>query len=153
MNRRLLPAFAALVLWATPAFATAPQSPEAFGTALYAGYSRPDAPGPLNDPDTARVFTPRLSAAIHADQTRHPGDVGKLDHDPICDCQDSDGLRLDHVAIHTASPTTATAVVAFHLGDTLRSVRLALIRTHIGWQVDDVTEQDMPSLRRLLATP
>ena len=150
MNRHLLPA-AALVLSTAAAIAAPPRSPQAFVAALYAEYARPDASGPLTDANAVRIFTPRLAAAIHADQTAHPGEVGKLDHDPICDCQDFDGLHLDHLSIPTATPTTAIALATFHLGATTRTVRLFLVRTPTTWQVDNVSAPYMPSLRRLLA--
>src|SRR4051794_24591324 len=73
----------------------------AFVTGLYAPYRHGDGPRYL-DRDAAKAFTPALRALIKAEAAATPaGDVGALDGDPICDCQDFRiaGVRADVTAL------------------------------------------------------
>ena len=66
---------------------------KAFTTALYSAYATgsPDYVGA----NPERTFSPELLALIRKDQANTPaGEVGILDGDPICDCQDAEGLKL-----------------------------------------------------------
>jgi len=71
--------------------AAAPQTPQAFVSQLYARY-RDERFSPFHHIDG--IFAPPLARAIRLDQKlAGPGEIGALDGDPICDCQDSDGYR------------------------------------------------------------
>jgi hypothetical protein len=52
---------------------------------------------------------------MRADEIRNQGDAGTIDWDPICDCQDDDGLRLLRVNILKLRGDRATvqAVLGF----------------------------------------
>ena len=70
----------------------APQTmgpPSAYVERLYGSYRRADF-NPLGQP--GRYFAPRLLAAINEDSRLSKGEVGYLDGDPICQCQDPAGL-------------------------------------------------------------
>lgn len=142
-------------LLVSPALAATPDThgADAFVTNLYRDYAKPDAPGPLDAAVSPKVFSPALLEKIHADQHHQAGNMGKLDHDPICDCQDSDGLHLLNVSVHPKSPGHALALAAFRLGADTKHVSLNLVETHNGWRVDDVSDQNMKSLRLFLSTP
>ena len=94
-----------------------------------------------------------LLADIRADQTRHPGEVGKLDHDPICDCQDSDGLKPLEVSMAGLPDSEAEASVRFKLGDAVKALRLHLVSTQSGWRIADIATSATPSLQAFLARP
>ncbi|HUO12618.1 MAG TPA: hypothetical protein VMU37_07670 [Caulobacteraceae bacterium] len=121
------------------------ESPRAFVTRLYGRYAhgQPDYAGK----DAPSVFTSRVIRLIDRDRARTPpGDVGALDGDPICDCQDDSGLKLVRLDVRASGPETATA--AAHLrfaGGEQQTVRLDLVRTG--------HTTDMPSLVRLLSAP
>ncbi len=146
-------ALLAACLAATPAMAAPPETgAKLFVERLYQSYSEPDSP-PILGRRASTLFAPKLLAEIRADQTRHPGAVGKLDHDPICDCQDSDGLKPFQINVTELPDSRAEASVRFKLGESVRALRLHLISTQGGWRIADVATQGMPSLRAFLAAP
>ncbi len=122
----------------------------AFVAALYDRYGHGD-PEYLGR-DGPSVFDPSLLRLIRRDQTRAgPGYVGALDWDPICGCQDADGLKLVGVNTLSAGPTKAqaTAKLSFPSGGPI-AIRLDLIRVGGAWRVSDIHERETPSLVHLL---
>ena len=87
-----------------------------------------------------RVFDRSTAALIsHERGATPPGEVGVLDFDPLCQCQDPGGMRARLVAIRK-SGDRADADVALHFsgsGDE-RRVRLVLVRERRAWRVHDV---------------
>ena len=79
-----------LILLAVAAAQPPAQAPKAWLEHVYAGY-RSESFNPFDHPD--RYFSPRLAAAIAEDARLAKGEVGYLDGDPICQCQDPDGLQ------------------------------------------------------------
>ncbi len=127
-------------------------SPKQFVEHLYAAYGQPDAGATLGKRADS-VFSPKLLAAIRADQRAHAGEVGKLDHDPLCDCQDPDGLNITAITVTSSPDGAAQASVNFRLGTVAQSARLSLTDTPVGWRVDDVETPAIPSLQKFLTTP
>ena len=141
-------------LLCVPAAASAQGKAQArvFVTGLYAGYAHgePNYLGRQAD----QVFSPRLLAAIRKDQSDARGEVGALDGDPICDCQDADGLTHVRVEVVDAGPKRARAVARFRLSGQERAVTLNLASVLGQWRVDDVSTAGSPSLaRRLRQSP
>jgi len=120
------------------------ESPRAFVERLYASYSNEDY-SPFEHPE--RVFAPALLAAINEDSKLANGEVGFIDADPICQCQDTAGMRSS-VASVTGSRGQATARITLSWQGTKdrRDVRLRLTRTPAGWRIADVITTDEPSL-------
>ena len=80
-----------MILLALLAATTAPPtSPQAFMQRLYAQYRNADF-SPFTHID--RVFAPHLIAAIKEDERLAHGEVGYLDGDPVCQCQDPAGMH------------------------------------------------------------
>lgn len=132
-------AFAAFLLAAAPAA----ESPRAFVERLYAGYRDPDY-DPLARPE--RIFAPALVAAIREDRKLSRDEVGYMDADPLCQCQDAAGLRAA-IADARRSGLKAAARVRITLGGSARrDLSLKLVRTASGWRVADVATADEPSL-------
>lgn len=99
--------------------------------------------------DAAKTFSPRMLALMRADAAQTPkGEVGALDGDPICDCQDSDGLGAVKVSVSPLGKG-ARAIVRFAIAKTPRSVTLDLVAVGGHWRVNDVHTPDTPSLVRL----
>jgi hypothetical protein len=145
---------AGLVLFAhNPVPAQSSAAPEAF---VRSTYNRYDAKSPASPDflgrDASSVFTPSLLRLIRSDERHTPrGDVGKLDGDPICDCQDPEGLKLTDVQIIRQQDTaTAKVNLQFPSESRLRHIRLRLILLPQGWRIDDIATDDTPSLRKLL---
>lgn len=124
--------------------AAAPESPGAFLERLYAGYRDPDY-DPLARPE--QVFAPPLAAAIREDWRLSREEVGYMDADPLCQCQDAAGLRA---AIGEARPTgrgqAAARVRVTLAGPDRRDLRVKLVRTPAGWRIADIATAEEPSL-------
>ncbi len=146
--------FVALItgLLAGQACAAVPPVPTAKGfvTGLYESYQHPDVFSSLAPAFEGKIFSPSLLILIRADQHQPPGNVGKLDFDPVCDCQDPDGLKLIKI-VAPAAVGRLSAVATFSLGGRIRIIHLDLADTDAGWRVDDISSPDVGSLRRFLA--
>lgn len=133
-------AFASALLAAAPLA----EAPRAFVERIYAGYRDPDY-DPLARPE--QVFAPALVAAIREDRKLSSDEVGYMDADPLCQCQDAAGLRA---AIGDARPSgrklAAARVRITFGGSDRRDLRLKLVRTAAGWRVADIATADEPSL-------
>jgi hypothetical protein len=153
--RLFIPALALLTtLSAGPVSAQDLVSAQVFVAGLYAAYQGAAYHG--NGPDylgrqAKGVFSPRLLGLIHRDQALTPkGDVPALDGDPICDCQDTGGLKVTDLKVTAAAQGRATATVRLHFPDEARALKLDLVPTGGGWRVDDVHSADTPSLAAFL---
>jgi len=125
----------------------------AFALRLYEAY-RTGAPDYLGR-DARRTFAPPLLALILRDRATTPsGDVGILDGDPICDCQDAEGVRATHLTITAAGPGRARARVTLRFPSETREMTLDLVAGRDAgrgaWRVADVHTSETPSLVRLL---
>jgi hypothetical protein len=133
--------FLAALLAAAPV-----ETPRAFVDRIYAGY-RDSEYSPFAAPE--RFFAAPLVAAIEEDSRLSNGEVGFLDGDPLCQCQDPAGLETIVREVRQPTPRTATAriLLRFSTSDR-RSVRLQLVRTPAGWRIADIATPDEPSLLR-----
>ena len=134
---------AALALAAAPA--PAAETPRHFVERLYAAYRRASW-NPLARP--ARVFAPPLAAAIDEDRRLSGDEVGFLDGDPVCDCQDPAGLRARILGLTPGGRASATVRVTLRFGDDGdgRRLTLRLARTAAGWRIADIATPDSASL-------
>jgi hypothetical protein len=138
-----------MILFALAAAAAQPaETPRRFLDSVYARYRQSDF-SPFTHP--GRYFAPRLVAAIAEDSRLAHGDVGYLDGDPLCQCQDASGLhsRIASVRI-TGTGRAAAEVILDYPDNTPTRVRLNLVRTKLGWRIADVSSGDEPSLMRSL---
>ena len=88
-----------------------------------------------------------------ADTKGHPGDVGKLDWDPICDCQDAGDpgeLKVQSIKLTATGQSRMKAEVLFTIVKESRTVTFSLLETKGGWRIDDITTKRTPSLQALL---
>jgi len=100
-----------------------------------------------------RYFAPELKAAIDEDSRLAHGEVGYLDGDPICQCQDSDGLKSKILRMRVQGADKAFAEVLLDYPDsTAAHVKFSLIKTSAGWRIADVASGDEPSLLRAIET-
>jgi hypothetical protein len=121
----------------------------AFVRHLYAAYHG-DGPDYLGR-QAGAVFAKPLLQLIRRDAAETPpGDVGALDGDPICGCQDFDGLRDLDVVIARGDAGHAHATVHFRISGERRTVNLDLVAADGHWRVSDVHTADTPSLVSLL---
>jgi hypothetical protein len=137
-----------LVLLAAAAAQPA-ETPRAFMTRIYARYRLHPNVSSLKAPRT--YYASRLASAIAEDARLARGEVGYLDGDPVCQCQDTEGLRAKILWVHQQGPRQATIQVLLDYPDsTARRVRFSLVHTPAGWRIADVLGGDEPSLLRAL---
>ena len=140
---------AALLAMTGPAQAQSLPEAQSFVTGLYSAYQRQPGPDYLGK-QMDQVFAPDLIALIRREAASVPkGDVGALDGDPICDCQDWQISNVQ-VAVSTPKPGAAQAEVRFQNAGEPRQVRLDLVAVQGRWRVADVHTPDTPSLAKLL---
>ena len=141
-----------LLAVAPPAGAQSLGDARAFVAGLYRAYGRTPKVDYLG-PRARNVFSPRLLGLIRRDERNAHGEVGALDGDPICDCQDADGVRLTGLDVDAAGPGRATVRTSVRFaGGERRTMTLDLVSVRGRWRVDDVHSKDTPSLVRLLQT-
>ena len=120
------------------------ETPQKFMERLYANYRHSDY-SPFTHP--GQVFAPRLLSAINEDSKLANGEVGYLDGDPVCQCQDSGGMRPSVNGVTWQGRDKAIVRVSIrwqHDKPTL--ARFNLVRTMSGWRIADVSSADEPSL-------
>ena len=123
--------------------AAAAETPKAYMERLYASY-RDASFNPLSHPSL--YFTPRLVAALKEDARLAKGEVGYVDGDPICQCQDADGPQAYVTGVTQKAPDQAEVHVSIGLtGYEARPATFSLIMTHRGWRIADVSSPDEPS--------
>jgi hypothetical protein len=119
-------------------------SPRAFVQQLYSSYANPNF-NPLERPE--RIFAPPLSGAISKDQRLARGEVGFLDGDPLCDCQDTLGMRSRIVSLVAKGPSARAHILLRFAGTSdKRDIRLSLVLTPAGWRIADVGTKEEKSL-------
>lgn len=126
-----------LLLLLAAAAAQAPAgTAEGFVQRLYASYNRSDF-SPFKHPE--RVFAPRLLAAINEDMRLAQGEVGYLDGDPVCQCQDHGKVTAQIRMLTRPSRGTARVLVHVDLGiGDARDLWLTLVHTRSGWRIADI---------------
>jgi hypothetical protein len=139
-------AFAALLALAPAPAATAADSPRAFLTRLYARYES----GNLNPfPRQESIYTPELVRQMRLNvKLNGPDQVGLIDYDPICQCQDMAEMKARIGEVAAAGPGRAEAKVSIGFGHQTerQAVRLRLVRTPAGWRIGDIATPEQPSL-------
>jgi hypothetical protein len=140
-------------LWIACPFAASAQSlaqAHDFVAGLYGAYHG-DGPDYLGRQANA-VFSPRLLALIRRDRARTPrGDAPSLEGDPICDCQDFEGLKLTDLKVAAAGAGRAVAAVRVRNAGATQTLKLDLVSAAGAWRVDDVHSADTPSLAAFLS--
>jgi hypothetical protein len=138
--RSLLIFLAASVSLATQASSAAvPNSPRSFLDRVIAYETSGSAN--LQSSTFLALLTPRLRAAVQADTIGV--NIGVLDYDPICQCQDKDGLKMRILSLAGRGSTAMAIVENIHGGKRTR-VRFRLALTGEGWRLADVMTSEQP---------
>jgi hypothetical protein len=132
--------------------AAAPSTPEDFLRHLYAPYVSGDQTVSPTGKDAPTIFDAHLTALLRKDQANAKGEVGALDQDPICDCQDFDHLTALSITAKPRSRGRVIADVSFRNGAATTVLTYRLVETRSGWRVSDIGAKDIPSLARFLET-
>ena len=143
-------AAALLLATALPALAAPPETPETFVRRVYALY-RTGGPGvPTDRPGGTPFYTAALLDAFATEEKLAHGEVGAIDGDPICDCQDFGKVRVKTVAVTPGEADTVKARVDFTNFGSKQIVTLTLSRTPAGWRIADVANSGMKSVMSVL---
>ena len=122
------------------------EGPAAFIRRVYAGYAQ-SGYSPLLDPE--KLFSPTLTEAIRRDSSG--GEVGYLDGDPLCDCQDFERISARILSIKRPNARSASARVHVTLGPKAeRDLKISLVLTPSGWRIADVVDPRGHSLLKEL---
>ena len=124
---------------------------KAFLDGLYAHYKTSTGNSfNMFDTNEKDVFDPDTIALLKEDLKALKGDLGVIDGDWLCDCQDFVSLQAT-VTVTAATPTTAKANSDFKdTGMTEQGMRhddFDLVKTPAGWRIHDVTVRGQQSLR------
>jgi len=99
------------------------------------------------------VFDADMVKLMAADTKALKGELGAIDGDWLCDCQDW-GSIVATVTVTEASPTAAKAIATFHdtqvQDDHPRRDTFDLVKTPDGWRIHDMGTAQDPSLRAVL---
>jgi hypothetical protein len=151
MNRTAVWIAAACLASVASPVAAAPDaaSARAFVEKLYSRYpSKPN--GMAFDPtgkNASEVFDPGMIAAFREDARLANGEVGFVDADPLCQCQDDDGLKSKVMSITMTGPNAADAVVNLQYPDATLALTLHLVPVNGAWRVYDLSTGDVKSYR------
>ena len=143
-------ALAAMLIMAGAARAQSLADARGFVADLYDAYahSEPDYLGR----QARRVFSPRLLALIRRDARDAHGEVGALDGDPICDCQDWGHTGVERLEVASRGAGHAVAQVRFRNQGQTTDLTLDLVSVAGRWRIDDIHTKDTPSLVGYLQT-
>jgi hypothetical protein len=126
----------------------------AFVAGLYAHYPSPPN-GPFfspTDKNAADVFDPGMIALIREDAKLANGEVGFIDADPLCQCQDDGGIKVTITSVTMQAASAATVVVDLHFPQGKPNpLTLHLVVVNGKWRVYDLSAPDMASFRSDLA--
>lgn len=137
------------LLAALPAKAQDAGQAKAFVEGLYAAYARTPGPDWIGK-QASEVFSPALLDLLKRDAARTPaGEVGTLDGDPICNCQDYE-IRQVAVTVKPGAVGKAVATASFTNFGEKQTVALDLVWAGGRWRVDDIHADGTPSLAALL---
>jgi hypothetical protein len=129
--------------------ATDAASARAFVEKLYSHYpSNPN--GKAFDPtgkNASRVFDPGMIAAFREDARLANGEVGFVEADPLCQCQDDSGLKSKVVSVTLTGPNAADAVVNLQYPDATLALTLHLVPVNGAWRIYDLSTGDVKSYR------
>jgi hypothetical protein len=126
---------------------------KAFLVGLYAHYrSNKNNTFNLFDTNSTQVFDADTLALLKADTKALKGDLGAIDGDWLCDCQDFTSI-VATVNVTAATPTTAEATSDFHdTVDPRPSERdtFDLVKVNGAWRIHDMSTPGQPPLRKTL---
>jgi hypothetical protein len=143
--RFVVPAF--LLLTAVPAWAApSAASAEQFLRGLYAKYKPHGKPVSFVYPDAKAIVDPAMLKLLKHDQTMSKGEVGAMDSDPVCNCQDWGTLKVTALKVTMSGAGAASADVTFKDLDDVQNMRFSLVYLDGGWRIHDISTKDTPSL-------
>jgi hypothetical protein len=155
VRARLHFSFALLILLTAPAIPAAAQdaaSAKTFLESVYQHYQHGGKGIDLGGPHAGEYFHSSLLTLVRADaKANGPENVGVIDSDPICGCQDWDGIWDLKIDINVESPQRAVAEVSFAVfapkdrpKDPLTRLQITLVPERGQWRIYNVVDESDP---------
>jgi hypothetical protein len=140
-----------IVLAGVTRVSAAVDSPRAFLERLYSAYAPKGKGNDFSYPQARAIVDASLLALLHRDQIKSKGEVGAMDSDPICQCQDWESLKVLSMQTQTFGAARASGDVTFMPDpkDT-EKVHFDLVRENGAWKIHDISSRDAPSLQAYL---
>jgi hypothetical protein len=150
------------ILTCIPSSAQDSASAKAFLTNIYRHYSAGGKGIEFDGPQSGRYFDSSLLALEKADvKANGPDNVPAVDADPICGCQDWEGIWNLVIDVRIESPQRAIANVSFSLfspkdrpaGESSK-LQFTLVKQNGDWRIWDILDESDPkdkvAVRKLL---
>lgn len=124
-------------------------SAKRFVESLYRHYTKNSKGIDFTGSKGLNYFSPSLNALMDADaKAIGPDEVGVLDGDPVCSCQDWEGIFDLNIAVRMLSNNRANAAVSFALfapkagaDRDRRSLEMTLISGNGQWRIDNIIDR------------
>lgn len=150
MKARLYFALALLISVTAPAIPAAAQdaaSAKTFLQSVYALYAKNGKGATL----TGRYYDSTLLRLVATDDKLNAGDIGVLEGDPVCGCQDWKGIWDLAIEVQMETPARILAHVTFALSapkarrkDDLRKLEITLVPERGQWRIYNILDQSDP---------
>jgi hypothetical protein len=150
MQARLHFSLTLLIALAVPPIPAAAQdaaSAKTFLQSVYALYSKNGKGATL----TSRYYDSTLLRLVTTDNKLNAGDIGVLEGDPVCGCQDWEGVWDLNIEIQMVSPNRALADVSFarsapkgRTKDDLRKLKYTLVLERGQWRIYNILDESDP---------
>lgn len=123
------------------------------------GYQEQHSGIDFDAPNANKYFHSSLLALERADVKANAGSIQAIDWDPICGCQDWNGIWNLKIEVHLDSPQRAIANVSFALFDPkdrpvdeTNRLQITLVMEHGQWRIYDILDESITtfSVRKLL---
>ena len=123
----------------------------AFVASLYRHYTKNGSGVPSSGAKARLYYHSSLLALIRTDEKAAGGEVGVLDGDPVCGCQDWEGIWNLQIAIQVKDANRAEAEVTFSLSppvpaapDDARKLLITLVPEQGQWRIWDIRDDSDP---------
>ena len=132
--------------------ALAIEDPSAFLQRIYSTFSNDDlSTPPLGGHGPQRIASKNFIAVLDEDQElTSPGNIGFLDANPICQCQDYQNLVVTKITILSNDNKTAHAAVTFRAfsdNSSTTTTTFNLVVENGRWFIEDIFDSDQNSVR------
>lgn len=134
----------------TEAAAAGVEGAEDFVRALYVQVADPEFSA-LYGPTQPEVFSASAVQAIQTASDLRGSETPLFEADPLCGCQDPEGVTLSSVDVRQTDVDRADAAVTLMQGGAQTSTTLNLLRENGEWRIDNITPEGDPTMRDQLA--
>jgi hypothetical protein len=135
---------------AIPAAAQDAASAKTFLESVYQHYQHGGKGIDLGGPHAGEYFHSSLLTLVRADaKANGPENVGVIDSDPVCGCQDWDGIWDLKIDVNVQTPQRATARVSFaafqrRTKEGLRDLEITLVPERGQWRIYNILDESDP---------